>query len=159
MPGRRSGGTGGDSYVLLWMVVGCRWSWTTSSLGVGFDLKWRAGAGPGKGSTALRRARPCARARRGWGLAAGIFQPSDGAGNLARSFYVHVEQDLRKYLVWVQAPQVLPCWRSRNGCSLPTSVCLSVRAWVLHAVLGALLAFSCASLVGGEGSLCFPAQG
>lgn len=57
---------------------------------------------------------------------AGIFQPSDSAGNLARSFYVHVEQDLRKYLVWVQAPRVLPCWRSRNGCSLPTSVCLSV---------------------------------
>lgn len=57
---------------------------------------------------------------------AGIFQPSDSAGNLARSFYVHVEQDLRKYLVWIQAPQVLPCWRSRNGCSLPTSVCLSV---------------------------------
>lgn len=56
----------------------------------------------------------------------GIFHSSDGAGNLARSFYVHVKQDLRKYLVPVQAPQVLPCWRSRNGCSLPTSVCLSV---------------------------------
>lgn len=80
----------------------------------------------GKGSAALGQAGPCAQARRGWGSAAGIFQPSDGAGNLARSFYVHVEQDLRKYLVWVQAPRVLPCWRSRNGCSLPTSVCLSV---------------------------------
>lgn len=74
---------------------------------------------------------------------AGIFQPSDSAGNLARSFYVHVERDLRKYLVWVQAPRVLPCWRSRNGCSLPTSVCLSVcqsvSAWELCVVLQALL--------------------
>lgn len=89
----------------------------------------------------------------------GIFQPSDSAGNLARSFYVHVEQDLRKYLVWVQAPRVLPCWRSRNGCSLPTSVCLSVNAWELCVVLRALLAPGCASPVGGEGSLHFPAVG
>lgn len=113
----------------------------------------------GKGSVALGWAGLRAQARRGQGSAAGIFQPSDGAGNLARSFYVHVEQDLRKYLVQVQAPRVLPCWRSRNGCSLPTSVCLSVSAWELHAMLGALLAFGCASLAGGEGSLCFLAQG
>jgi len=29
-------------------------------------------------------------------------------------------------LVRVQAPRVLPCWRNRNGYSLPTFVCLSV---------------------------------
>lgn len=92
------------------------------------------------------------------GLVSGFSQPSDSAGNLARSFYVHVEQDLRKYLVRVQAPQVLLCWRSRNGCSLPTSVCLSVSACELCAVLGALLTFRCASPVGVEGSLCFPAR-
>ena len=33
------------------------------------------------------------------------------------------------------------------------SVCLSVSAWELRAVLGALLAFGCASPAGGEGSL------
>lgn len=39
------------------------------------------------------------------------------------------------------------------------SVCLSVSAWELCAALEAPLTFGCSSPVGGEGNLCFPAQG
>lgn len=42
---------------------------------------------------------------------------------------------------------------------LRLSVCLSVSAWELRVALEALLAFGCASPAGGEGSLCFLAQG